>query len=763
MKKIYQFMVVFVACFITVTSTAQITVQGVPRTEVSTPKHLKKPAQKDANFTFDDIQYWVGEGEKKAALVVQWNDTKTPDALVWGYKFDGDKKGIDMLLEIAKVDPRFYLLVMEGTQYGSAIGGIGYDLDGKGTVALVKNGNTTYPVYPKDGKIVTDSYDFDDWTALDPNDHWVSGWYTGYFSYWIKDDNNGFSYSGVGASSRELVDGSWDVWNFYAGMNEFDLATTFTAVPALAPPITEFTKGFFMVNEEWFGHTNGSVNFISEDGRVVYRPYSTVNNNEAFGATTQFGTIYGDNFYFVSKQHQDGGDTNYTPGGRLVVADAKTLVKKAGFDVIGGGDGRSFLGVNPKTGYIGAANGIFLFDIENLKVGALIEGTGGGSSYAGQIGNMIRTSQLVFAVKQSKGVLVIDPTTHRVIHTLAGAYSSIVQAKDGSIWAALKNKLVKIDPSTFATEEVAIPTTNVGESWGAWNAGSLTYSNQENALYYITGAGWGLGKDIVRFDVETKTFNEKFAEIPGQRDENGTPLPNKQIPYGSALRIDPLNGNLILNTTESGYGSHYQKNWVHTFNKDSELINTLELQDYYWFPAVTVFPDNEPAVISNELKDEYFVSDVLTIDLKDKVSDKDNLSAAIVKTLTIVDNQDVAKIELTANEELVIHPLLNGTAKIEVHFTSNGKVTTKAMTFKTSRLGTGDIHKTTSDVYPNPFTNELVLESKEIQMVEIYSVTGQKVAEAHAKQGKNVLQLNHLKQGVYILKANNQTYKLIKK
>lgn len=39
---------------------------------------------------------------------------------------------------------------------------------------------------------------------------------------------------------------------------------------------------------------------------------------------------------------------------------------KAQFTDIGGGDGRAFLGVNDSVGYIGASNGIFLFDYKEL-------------------------------------------------------------------------------------------------------------------------------------------------------------------------------------------------------------------------------------------------------------------------------------------------------------------------------------------------------------------------------------------------------------
>ena len=151
-----------------------------------------------------------------------------------------------------------------------------------------------------------------------------------------------------------------------------------------------------MVNEEWYGHTNGSVNFIDNNGQINYRVYSNANNNQAFGATTQYGTIYGDKFYFVSKQALMEGDTQYTPGGRLVAANAQTMQKLAGFNNIGGGDGRSFVGVNEHKGYIGTSTGIVTFNIDNLQVGSLITGTGGN----GQIGNMIRTSQYVLLLSK---------------------------------------------------------------------------------------------------------------------------------------------------------------------------------------------------------------------------------------------------------------------------------------------------------------------------------------------------------------------------
>nr|WP_228457670.1 DUF5074 domain-containing protein [Chryseobacterium indologenes] len=284
MKKFYLFTVLFLFAFFT---NAQITVQGVPRNDLSGNTQLNT-TNTTSTLSFSDIQYWVGTGSNQAAFVVQWNDSKIPDALVWGFRWDGNATGEDMLKAIAKADRRFFTLLYQGTQFGTAVGGLGFDLDGQNSNALIKSGNTTYPLYPLNGIVNTTAYDFDDYTAQDTNDHWGSGWYNGFWSYYVKNPADAdFGFSGVGATSRILQNGSWDVWNYSPMSGSFPISSTLTPVSPYVTS-TDFTNGFFMVNEEWYGHTNGSVNFISNNGPVNYRVYSEVNNNHAFGATTQY-------------------------------------------------------------------------------------------------------------------------------------------------------------------------------------------------------------------------------------------------------------------------------------------------------------------------------------------------------------------------------------------------------------------------------------------------------------------------------------------
>ena len=707
--------------------------------------------QKKNAATFDAIQYWVGTGSNQAAFVVQWNDSKNSDALIWGFRWDGEATGEDMLKAILKADHRLYSLLYQGAPGAiTSIGGLGYDLNGTKTKGLYKGVDLTFPFYPANGIINTKAYDFDNYTVIDTDDHWQSGWTNGKWSYWLKNAGDAdFTNSNLEINQRILQNGSWDVWNYKPNNVEIPVSATFIPVTPYVIA-TDFTNGFFMVNEEWFGHTNGSVNFVNYDGTINYRVYSAVNNNEAFGATTQNGTIYGNKFYFISKQAKDGGDTNYTPGGRLVVANAQNLQRIAKFDVIGG-DGRSFLGVNETTGYIGASNGIYLFDIANMKVGSLITGT------SGQIGNMIRTSQYVFAVKQSTGILVIDPNTNTVIKTIAGAFNSIAQAKDGSVWGIQAQKLINIDAITFATTEYAIPATRYDGSWGAWNAGSFTYSNQQNALYWINSINaFNSGKQIIKFDVTAKTFNENFAAIPGQ---TGT---YKQIPYGAALRIDPVADNLILNTSESGFGAHSQKNWIHTFDATGSLIDTKTLDDYYWFPAITVFPDNISPVVSAALPSQVSINSATVIDLKNIVSDADNLSVAIVKTIQSNSDTEVVSAIINTNDELVLTPEKNGEATVVIRFNSNGKWVEKSIAITASTtLGTDDFKKLELGIYPNPATDILNIKTQdELRNVTIYDISGKIL---NTRVSNNQVDVSAFVKGIYIINITTENANYVQK
>ena len=66
--------------------------QGIPRPEQkiqndnkSQSQKVKESSTRDNTFTFNNIEFWVGEGENRAALIVDWYDDGET-AMVWGFR-----------------------------------------------------------------------------------------------------------------------------------------------------------------------------------------------------------------------------------------------------------------------------------------------------------------------------------------------------------------------------------------------------------------------------------------------------------------------------------------------------------------------------------------------------------------------------------------------------------------------------------------------------------------------------------------------------
>ena len=112
---------IFVVMTIAARTQLPRTVQGVPYTPKAADGKLRAASDwewatpddmaGDANFTFDMIKNWTGEGENKAALVIQWNYDDEPAALVFGYRWTGQATGADMLKAVVKTNPRLNALM----------------------------------------------------------------------------------------------------------------------------------------------------------------------------------------------------------------------------------------------------------------------------------------------------------------------------------------------------------------------------------------------------------------------------------------------------------------------------------------------------------------------------------------------------------------------------------------------------------------------------------------------------------------------------
>lgn len=427
-------------------------------------------------------------------------------------------------------------------------------------------------------------------------------------------------------------------------------------IPDSTPPVTIPSSGFYILNEDWFGHDEGTVNYFKTDGSVVYRAYRKANSGDKLGVTTQFATIYGNYAYFISKQ-----------GNRFVVADAKTLKKKFETSDIGN-DGRSFIGVTPTKGYISTYKGIKIFDIKNLSVKQSIDGI------TGEVGNMCVAGNRVFAIEKSVGIHIINAQTDVVENVISGSYAMLTQSKDGNIWIGANNKLIKLNPYTLNTVEFDITTAPINGTWAAWNAGSLCASTQKNVIY------WAKGSTIVKFDANTNAITENFFSLPN--DENGT----QQSFYGASLRVDPISDNIVIISKKPGWGDAGKYNWVHIVNANGNLEKTIAVKggdgttgteddDYYWFSAMPFFEDaNSPVILKNQLILE--TNKENTFCLSDLVVDADNSSKLIIKTLT-AETSDLLEWNVRNDSLFITTGANTGTMHINFHANSNGKATEK--------------------------------------------------------------------------------------
>ena len=438
----------------------------------------------------------------------------------------------------------------------------------------------------------------------------------------------------------------------------------------------EYTNGVFLLNEDWFGHSPGSLNFYNYDTEEIeYRVFSEANTEKNLGNTSQFAQIFGGKIYIVSKQNYGVDEST---GGRLIVVDAETLEQLASLSELDGKDGRSFVGVNTKKGYVGTTGGIYVFDLENYTLGNCIAGTNStaGELYSGQVGDMLRYRDgKVYAVVQNIGVIVINPVTDSIENTieLPNIVSVFVTA-DGTLYASESGNgvynFVRINPVTLDVHKIDMPDgMSVQNQWGSWRSSSVACDITDNTIYFI---GSENAKTVSRYNFDTGELVKDFVTVPyGEKDE--------QILYGTGVGVEPISGQLLVTTTEAGYSTHFKRNWIHFVDVSSgEIEKTLRLDDHYWFQAMPFYPDNSEPVIAEIPSVELIEGKTSTnvFNLRDLVGDEDNNDNLIVVTV-FSENSDVCTVVIDENENVSLTGGTEGETILTVTADSNGKVASR--------------------------------------------------------------------------------------
>ena len=379
------------------------------------------------------------------------------------------------------------------------------------------------------------------------------------------------------------------------------VATSFVATAG-----NDYSQGFWVVNEDWYGHQNSTINHLDPDNAAgdywSYRVFQTENPGCELGCTAQYGAIHHGLIYIISKQAKDPGAS--ISGGRITVAEASTMQMVYQCECIDASgavcDGRAFVGIDEHKGYISTSNGVWVFDIDAMQVTSQIEGTANPDAsalYQGQCGSMVYTDGRVFVAHQSKGLLVIDAASDAVIAELPmdivaddAGIGSVVKARDGMLYVSVAadtqglgdayRALLRVNPATLATEVLPLPDDVYppANSWYAWTPDGFCASATDDALYWNGGeSSWFAQSKVFRYDITT---NQASLIVDFDNDPDGWML------YGCSMRPHPVSGELYMSLFHGFSDPTYI---MRRCSSDGATIKDYPMISNYWFPSIPVF------------------------------------------------------------------------------------------------------------------------------------------------------------------------------
>lgn len=497
------------------------------------------------------------------------------------------------------------------------------------------------------------------------------------------------------------------------------LATTLVAGAMSA---ANYTGGAFMLNEGWFGHGPGSLNYIDAENNVHYNVYQAENEGKSLGNTSQFAQVYGDLLLVMSKQTYSNDSI---AGGRLVVIDATTMESLASIDELPSGDGRAICAVSDKKAYVSTSAGLYAFDLEKYEFdNSQLAHTDGN-----EVGEMIRYGKYVYAVESGSGILAINIETDEVTFIeLASAIAPIVTA-DGKLYFATndsESEFVLLDRDTNELTAINIEGDHTINTGWAWTKSALAADIDSNTVYYCAKGGWTI-TTVSSYNFDTKEFVVNYITLPGTADG----LEFGQEFYGSGISVDPASGELILTAVESGYGSHYENNWIYFVDTTKGEINTektITLDPYYWFPAMMIHNNfTAPEVIAQNFE--------LT------EGDTSDFNVAEATTLA-AGNKHLVLYSIESSDENILTFTENG----------NGKYTATAVAAGTATV------TITAEYQGRATTTEVTVIVKDLSGIDNVTVESNEIPEVFNLQGVSLGRRTNLPSGIYIINGKVVKY-----
>ncbi len=526
-----------------------------------------------------------------------------------------------------------------------------------------------------------------------------------------------------------------------------------------------YTDGTFWLSEEWFGHTNGSINYIKPDYSYILRAYEQVNPTEGFGATSQFGMTYAGKLFITSKQQKDGGDPR-PGGGRLVVADAYTLEKLASFDFLGGekdktsADGRGMVGVNPHKVYVGSNSRIGVLNLDDMTYDP--DGLTGmptnGSTYSKQYGDMVCDGRYVYVARQSTGLVVIDAEADKYVTTIPNTtIQGVTRTADGRVWMVDYSKNVStiynIDPETLEVAEQYQLPAGVSCSWGSWRSTKFVAAKRSNKLIWNNNYVWDMDADATPENV-TPVLTSSDDRWPLTLNDK------KQGVYGSVAYDD--RSGLILWSGNQGYGTDGRFTWYNFTDANNGDTRTVRvLPDYYFFPAIPIVPDKHlPALVNPDMRVEMLVDaeEPVEVDLHEAIDDMDGANK-FIRFALVSEPQAAAEEESTEpvaaeikDGKLLLTPQKIGDTTVKLTAESNGREALISIPVHVADRGSS-IADTAIDMDGKMFDlqgNVLTLSGYEGMAVGIYDINGSQVIRFTPDSSYYSIALD-LAQGVYAM------------